>query len=149
MRSDQMPRPFDPPHSEADFAPKGPIQECASLDEAIKLAESALWQDDEGVRWVPEAAYQAMATEVERLQVDASTEIARSIRYGNARAEQALAKLSAQPGAGVEGMSWIVQELSGLESRLAAGDFYSDYDADWERIARLRQCIAALTKEPK
>lgn len=51
-----------------DFTPKGPIQECDSLDAAIQLAERALWQDDDQVRWVPEAAYQTMVTEVCRLQ---------------------------------------------------------------------------------
>lgn len=41
------------------------------MEEAVLLAERTIWQDDEGVRWVPEAAYQRMVSEVERLETPA------------------------------------------------------------------------------
>ena len=50
------------------FRPTGEPQECDSMEAAVVLAERTLWQDDEGVRWVPEASWQAALSEIQRLE---------------------------------------------------------------------------------
>lgn len=54
--------------SASEFTPTGLPQECDTMADAALLAERVLWQDDEGVRWVPEASWQRALTEIQSLE---------------------------------------------------------------------------------